>query len=430
MNPNENPLSNSIPSLGNPNNSMGGYIPGPQTLYPPNPLGGFYQTNPMNVPNLNYSLPSNPMNNSMGNYPYNTNPYPGMNSFNPNDNYMNSMMNNSNMQQILMAQTANMANYMGAMDPNLELNQFLLARMNEKEEMQEKTKIIRKGLNDLEGKSKVETREERRKRMKRKLYASIKRSPVDLVVPRSEYFYSRDRYFLEQLIMKPLKTNGLLGRGIVTDFDKSNMIDDRINFKKLDVDQMNDEEEYFERAVKDGIYLDYIKQLIFAHNIQKIEQRAAREGNKNWFTNNGDIRMDNDIFHDVITKPMDISLNDNFQFNTFYGNSIFSGRNSMKLKPFKLKIIISKIIFRYHPMFSQEDVLCSQVRDLHRDYYNHMNRLNVPYLKEKIATIQNKMDEYSRSVEQTDSMKIEMKNMKIFLDESTTFLAQEKKTIK
>ncbi len=429
MNPNENPLSNSIPSLGNPNNSMGGYIPGPQTLYPPNPLGGLYQTNPMNVPNLNYSLPSNPMNNSMGNFPYNTNPYPGMTSFNPNDNYMNSMMNNSNMQQILMAQTANMANYMGAMDPNLELNQFLLARMNEKEEMQEKTKIIRKGLNDLEGKSKVETREERRKRMKRKLYASIKRSPVDLVVPRSEYFYSRDRYFLEQLIMKPLKTKGLLGRGIVTDFDKSNMIDDRITFKKLDVDQMNDEEEYFERAVKDGIYLDYIKQLIFAHNIQKIEQRAAREGNKNWFTNNGDIRMDNDIFHDVITKPMDISLNDNFQFNTFYGNSIFSGRNSMKLKPFKLKIIISKIIFRYHPMFSQEDVLCSQVRDLHRDYYNHMNRLNVPYLKEKIATIQNKMDEYSRSVEQTDSMKVEMKNMKIFLDESTTFLAQEKKLL-
>ena len=157
---NQNPLNNSIPSLGSNNN---GYIPGPDTLYPPNPMGGMFQTNP--VPNLNYSLPGGMMNNSMGNYPYNTNPYPGMNSFNQNDfqNQMNnSIMNNTNMQQILMAQTANMANYMGTIDQNLELNQFLLSRMNEKEEMQEKTKVIRKGLNDLEGKSKVETREERR----------------------------------------------------------------------------------------------------------------------------------------------------------------------------------------------------------------------------------------------------------------------------
>ena len=424
--------NNSIPSLG----ASNGYIPGANNLFPNNPIIGGLGNNPMpnQPPNLNYSLPGSNPNYSMGNLGYN--PYPGINPFDPNENFLqarmnNSQMNNLNMAEMMMANTRNMANYMGDYQQNLELtlSQYLLERMKEKEEMQEKTKMIRKGLNDLDSKGKVETREERRQRMKRKLYASIKRSPVDLVVPRSEYFYSRDRYFLEQLIMKPLKTKGLLGTGIVTDFDKSNMIDDKINFKKQDISQMNDEEEYFERAVKDGIYLDYIKQLIYAHNIQKIEQRAAREGNKNWFTNNGDIRMDNDIFHDVITKPMDISLNDNYQFNTFYGNSMFSGRNSMKLKPFILKIIISKIIFKKHPIFSQEDVLCSEVKQLHKEYYKHMNRLNVPYLKEKITTIQKKMDEYSKIVEVTDAMKIEKKNMKIFLEEAITYLAEEKRLL-
>ena len=428
--------NNSIPSLGASNGSLGGYIPGPNNLFPNNPIMGGLGSNPMmNQPtNLNYSLPGLNPNYSMGNLGYN--PYPGINPFDPNENFLqnrmnNSQMNNLNIAEMMMA-NRNMANYMDyQQNLELSLSQYLIERMKEKEEMQEKTKIIRKGLNDLDGKGKVETREERRQRMKRKLYASIKRSPVDLVVPRSEYFYRRDRYFLEQLIMKPLKTKGLLGTRYVRDYDKSNMIDEKINFKKQDDSQMNDEEEYFERAVKDGIYLDYVKQLIYAHNIQKIEQRAAREGNKNWFTNNGDIRMDNDIFHDVITKPMDISLNDNYQFNTFYGNSMFSGRNSMKLKPFILKIIISKIIFFkvQKPIFSEEDILCSEVKQLHREYYKHMNRLKVPYLKEKINTIKKKLDEYEKIVEVTDAMKIEIKNMKTFLNESIMNFENEKKIL-
>ena len=53
---------------------------------------------------------------------------------------------------------------------------------------------------------------------------------------------------------------------------------------------------------------------------------------KNWFGPTMDIRMDNDIFADVVSKPMDITLSSNETFSIFDSNSIFSGRgNEMKL---------------------------------------------------------------------------------------------------
>ena len=80
--------------------------------------------------------------------------------------------------------------------------------------------------------------------------------------------------------MQPLKTNGILGTKLVDDFDKQALFQEEEVFHPVSHYIPDDEEEYFEKAVKDGIYLDYIKKLIYSFNIQKIEQRAAREGKK------------------------------------------------------------------------------------------------------------------------------------------------------
>ena len=150
---------------------------------------------------------------------------------------------------------------------------------------------------------------------------------------------------------------------------------------------------------------------------------------KNWFRPNGDIRMDNDIFSDVVTKPMDISLSSNDQFSTFVSNSIFSGRGNGKMRLFKLRIIIGKIIFRSHPMFSDEDMAASQVINLHKDFYSTLNMLNIPYLKKKRKNIQMKLDSYNNIHQLNDAQEIEIKNMKIFLDETSKLLNKEKKII-
>ena len=139
--------------------------------------------------------------------------------------------------------------------------------------------------------------------------------------------------------------------------------------------------------------------------------------------------MDNDIFSDVVTKPMDISLSSNDQFSTFVSNSIFSGRGNGKMRLFKLRIIIGKIIFRSHPMFSDEDMAASQVINLHKDFYSTLNMLNIPYLKKKRKNIQMKLDSYNNIHQLNDAQEIEIKNMKIFLDETSKLLNKEKKII-
>ena len=438
-----------------------GYIPGPNVLNPPNPIA---QLNPFgqSLPNLNYAIPggglassTNPLlPQSSPQIMMGSNPNIGsVNPFDPNQNYLrqntyaNPLMNpNINMQSV-----PNMANNIAINDPDLQINQIMAERMLEREKVKEQTKEIYKRLSDkyddeqdleeLERKNKQfeeeeedgkkkDSREERNKR--RELLfgkGGLYNIPVEIFLPRSEYFYKRDRAFLEELILAPIKTMGATGRKLVTEFNKESLFDDKEAFQEQDVLQLNDEDEYFERAIKDGIYLDYVKQQLFSYNINKTEQRAFRELKKNWFRPNGDIRMDNDIFSDVVTKPMDISLSSNDQFSTFVSNSIFSGRGNGKMRLFKLKISIGKIIFRSHPLFSEEDNAASQVKQLHKDFYTTLNMLNIPYLKEKRSNIQMKLDSYNNIHQLNDAQEIEIKNMKIFLDETSKLLVKEKKII-
>ena len=468
--------------LSNPNQQSlngsfgGGYIPGPNILNPINPVA---QLNPYNQPippNLNYSVPGgvrgsqmpflggsinqgiNPYPNqipNMGSFPGQMVPNAGMvgqniNPFDPNTNFLqqniynNPMMNpNNNINSI-----QNMANNIAINDPDLQVNQFIVDRMQMREKMKEQTKEIYKRLSDKyddeqemdEMKKKEDeeedenikknTREERNKR--RELLfgkGGLYNIPVDIFLPRSEYFYSRDRAFLEELILAPLKTEGISGRKFVSEFNKETLFDDKEAFREQDLIQLNDEDEYFERAIKDGIYLDYVKQQLFSFNIQKIEQRAFREEKKSWFRPNGDIRMDNDIFSDVVSKPLDISLSSNDQFSTFISNSIFTGRGNGKMRLFKLKIIIGKIIFRNHPCFSEEDKLASDLIQLHKDFYTTLNMLNIPYLKRKRNNIQMKLDSYNNIHQLSEAQEIEIKNMSIFLDETAKLLAEEKKIL-
>ena len=439
-----------------------GYIPGPNVLNPPNPIA---QLNPygQSLPNLNYGIPG-------GNIVGSTNPLlfgsnqninpvnpiqnsGNVNPFDPNQNflrqqtYANPMMNpNNNFQSI-----PNMANNIAINDPDLQINQIMAERMIEREKVKEQTKEIYKRLSDKyddeqdleemkkkqeeleEEEDKTKKKDSREERNKRRelLFGKggLYNIPVDIYIPRSEYFYKRDRAFSEELILAPIKTMGATGRKLVTDFNKESLFDDKEAFQEQDILQLNDEDEYFERAIKDGIYLDYVKQQLFSFNINKTEQRSFREEKKNWFRPNGDIRMDNDIFSDVVTKPMDISLSSNDQFSTFVSNSIFSGRGNGKMRLFKLRIIIGKIIFRSHPMFSDEDMAASQVINLHKDFYSTLNMLNIPYLKKKRKNIQMKLDSYNNIHQLNDAQEIEIKNMKIFLDETSKLLNKEKKII-
>jgi hypothetical protein len=58
-----------------------------------------------------------------------------------------------------------------------------------------------------------------------------------------------------------------------------------------------------------------------------------------------------------------------------------------------------------------------------------MNKLQMPFIKERIKTINTRLDELRKEREQSDAQKLEMKNMKTLVQDSIDFLYQSKKRI-
>jgi hypothetical protein len=248
-------------------------------------------------------------------------------------------------------------------------------------------------------------------------------SPLQLLMPRSDHIDLRDRYFFEELLLQPLKTAGLFGTENIK-LDKSLIIGQENNY--LVEQNMN----YFFKMSKDGIYIDYIKNLITTYNLQKIEQRALREGKTDWFRLNGDIRLENDIFSDVITKPCDISLTTNDRYNIQYISNKFSDRGGVRnSKIYKMKIYINKLQFSNHPLFNDEDKICAEVKRLYRVFYEEMNMLRIPYLKEKLSVILKQYQIYEKEKNPNPALLQEMKYIQMFISETKTFLEEAKEKL-
>jgi len=79
--------------------------------------------------------------------------------------------------------------------------------------------------------------------------------------------------------------------------------------------------------------------------------------------------------------------------------------------------------------FSEEDKLASDLVKLHKDFYYTLNMLNIPYLIKKRSNIQLKLDSYNNIHQLNEAQEIEIKNMAIFLEETSKLLAEEKKVL-
>jgi hypothetical protein len=313
------------------------------------------------------------------------------------------------------------------------LSNSLLAQINQMnleqiQRFQEQEEVARKEKEE-ESEFKMKFKEEIQKMLLEKVDLE-KIKNIDLHLPKSEYFYERDRSFFEELIQQPLKSEGLFGTELVKTIDKSALYKSNNAITSYTHSNNIPDQEYFSKMTIDGVYIDYIKQLIYSYNLQKTEQRLLRENKTEWFKPNGDLRLENDIFSDVITKPIDISLSTNEKFKTHYLNSALCSRSSERnFKRYKMKLFISKIFFKYHPLFIEEDILCSELRESYKDYYKLMNSINIPYIKEKIMIISKRLDEYSQVKDPSEAIKLEIKNMKMFVKDSMDSLEKSKKSL-
>ena len=83
-----------------------------------------------------------------------------------------------------------------------------------------------------------------------------------------------------------------------------------------------------------------------------------KNGSKQFFMSNGELKLDNDLLEDEITRPLDQAFEKSVAFNTKEKNAILSDRmHSFKQNYFRLDIVVGKMNFKNCVYFNEEDLL-------------------------------------------------------------------------
>ena len=155
-----------------------------------------------------------------------------------------------------------------------------------------------------------------------------------------------------------------------------------------------------------------------------------REGLADWFKPNGDLRLENDIFQDITTKPVDISLSINERFQTRVLSAPLTLRNSTShYKIFKIKMLFSKIVLLSHPVFSKEDYACAELKVAYSEYFKRINRALIPHLKERLRTMAMQLEEYDSIKDLGDAKESERNNLKMQINYTVRKFEEEKEII-
>ena len=99
-------------------------------------------------------------------------------------------------------------------------------------------------------------------------------------------------------------------------------------------------------------------------NIQKLEERLLNNGKREFFKSNGELKLDNDLLEDEITRPVDLAFDKTVAFMHKETNAILSNRmHSFKKQYYRLDIIVGKVnIFNYRTLFEEEDKLALKLK--------------------------------------------------------------------
>ena len=100
-------------------------------------------------------------------------------------------------------------------------------------------------------------------------------------------------------------------------------------------------------------------------NVQKLEERLLKNGQSEFFKMNGELKLDNDILDDDLTRPADLAFEQTTAYQTTEINAILSDRlHSFKKRYYRLDIILGNIkLFNCKRYFSQEDKLAIKLKE-------------------------------------------------------------------
>jgi hypothetical protein len=137
----------------------------------------------------------------------------------------------------------------------------------------------------------------------------------------------------------------------------------------------------------DGIYID--NAFLFKAediNVQKLEERMLNTGQREYFKANGEVRIDNDLLADELTRPADLAFVQSDAFQTVENNAIVTDRlNSFKKRYYRIDIIVGKLSVRhYAELFSEEERLVIRLKHLCKLYDRRVSLALLPFYRARL----------------------------------------------
>ena len=173
---------------------------------------------------------------------------------------------------------------------------------------------------------------------------------------RSSLILNSERFEMESEIMqKPQVGTGLLGTTRIDLEQKKREV------CKLQYQKPIQNTDMLHKLAMDGIYTDdpEVHQKFIDINVQKLEERLLNNGHTEFFKANGELKLDNDLLEDEITRPIDLAFDKSIATMTKETNAILSNRmHAFKKQYYRLDIIVGKVsLLNYRNLFSDEDRL-------------------------------------------------------------------------
>lgn len=167
-------------------------------------------------------------------------------------------------------------------------------------------------------------------------------------------------------------------------------------------------------------------------NIQKLEERLLNNGQSEYFKLNGEIKLNNDLFADELTRPSDLAFEQTDAFQTVENNAIKTDRmNSFKQRYYRIDIIIGKIVLKTMPaqFFGKEDQLMLEIKHLCKDYDRRVSQALIPFLMERIESIEKEIKE-KKNIKSNEKTKRDVPFLQKMVKNLKEELDTEKKELK
>lgn len=171
---------------------------------------------------------------------------------------------------------------------------------------------------------------------------------------------------------------------------------------------INYNDEILHKLRSDGIYTDdpEVHSKFTDINIQKLEERLLNSGKSEFFKTNGELKLDNDLLDDEITRPVDLAFDKTVATLLKETNAILSNRmHSFKKQYYRLDIIVGKVfLFNFKRLFSEEDRMALKLREQFKQYETRVSLAMIPFYMQRLSYITTELDDKTRLLAPRDDL--------------------------